>query len=565
MPARTRYPVKVLLDLGCPADDGIRLSTDVYLPDTEGPFPFILIRTPYNNNDPVKKVPLCRDFASQGYAVAIQDVRGRYDSEGTWEPFFNEARDGLASQKWLAEQDFCDGNIALMGRSYEGYSVWVQTFGHHPSVKAIIPIVALPDPVVNVPWQNGSVMWNMIVWAMYVHNRTNQDISQYDWESLYKFRPLNRVDEQVGFESKPWRDWMSHHLKDDYWKPACYMHRMNEIDIPALHICGWYDDDGPSTYNNFPNARKIAKSKDEQYLLIGPWPHATNTKSVIPGVDFGPEETIDLNGYIMDWLDKIMLGKPDRWSDRKRCRLFEMGSNKWVEYEDWPPPGMVEKSFYLDSKGSANSMHGDGILIEKPVDDLKISDEELKPYDEYTYDPDDPTPYLMDAASLQIGGPFDARPVERRDDVLCYTTGIFEEDLVINGRLWAELYVSSSAEDTEFCAKLCDVHPNGLARQLNDGNIRLALRNSLEKSDPVTPFQTVKVRVDMWATYIRIKKGHRIRLEVASAAVPKFAPHTNTLEPPGVAVNTVVAKNRVYHMSDYPSRVILPVVKTSNT
>lgn len=560
MSNRSKYSVKVLLDLGCPAHDGVRLSTDIYLPDKKGPFPFILIRTPYNNNDPVKKIPLCREFASHGYAVAIQDVRGRYDSDGEWEPFFNEGKDGLATQIWLSEQNFCNGNIALMGRSYEGYCVWMQTFNHHPSVKAIIPIVALPDPVVNVPWQNGSVMWNMIVWAMYIHGRTNHHVEQYDWESLYKFRPLNRVDEQVGFVSKPWRDWTDHHLLDAYWKPACYMHRMDELDIPALHICGWYDDDGPSTYNNFPNTRKLAISKDEQYLLIGPWPHATNTKSVIPGVDFGPDEIIDLNGHIMDWLDKVMSGKPERWADRKRCSLFEMGSNTWKEHEDWPPPGTVEKSLYLDSNGNANSMYGDGILSENPVDDAVKTPGELIPFDEYTYDPDNPTPYLMDAASLQIGGPFDSRPVEERDDVLCYTTEILEEDLVICGRLWAELFVRSTAEDTEFCAKLCDVHPNGLSRQLNDGNIRLALRDSLETPDPVPPGEIVLVKIDMWATYIRFKKGHRLRLEIASSAVPKFAPHTNTLEPPGSAIKTVIAQNRVYHTSGYNSRIILPVI-----
>ncbi len=553
MSKRPRYEVKALLDLGCPADDGIRLSTDVYLPQGEGPWPVVFIRTPYSNNDPVKKIPLAREFASNGYAVASQDVRGRYDSEGEWYPFFNEARDGLASQKWIAEQDWCNGNIALMGRSYEGYCAWMQVFGHHPAVKAIIPIVALPDPVLNVPWQNGSVMWNMITWSLFVHARTNQDIEQYDWESLYGFRPLNRLDEQLGFVSKPWRDWMDHHLKDDYWKPACYMHRMNELDIPALHICGWYDDDMPSTINNFPNARKLAKSKDDQYLLIGPWPHATNTKSVIPGVDFGTEEVIDINGFILDWLDMVMGGNPGNWGDRKRCYLFEMGSNTWKWHDDWPPQGMEEKSLYLNSAGKANSMFGDGVLQEAP-------DNKGKNYDEYDYDPDHPTPYLQDPYTLQIGGPFDARPVERRDDVLCYTTPPLERDLVICGRLWAELWVASSAEDTEFCAKLCDVHPNGLSRQLNDGNIRLALRDTLEKQDPVPPGDVVRIKIDMWATGIRILKGHSLRLEVASSAVPKFAAHTNTLDPPGTAVIAVIASNRVYHDKDQPSRVIIPVI-----
>ncbi len=555
MSKRPKYDVKILLDLGCPADDGARLSTDVYLPDTNDrkAWPVVFIRTPYSNNDPVKKIPLAREYASNGYAVAIQDVRGRYDSEGEWEPFFNEAKDGLAAQKWIAEQEWCNGRIALMGRSYEGYCVWVQTFGHHPAVRAIIPIVALPDPVLNVPWQNGSVMWNMITWAMLVHGRTCQDINQYDWESLYRFRPLNRLGEKLGFDSRAWRDWMAHHLRDDYWKRACYMHRMAELDVPALHICGWYDDDMPSTINNFPNARRLAASADEQYLLMGPWPHATNTKSVIEGVDFGPEEVIDINGFILDWLDMSIGDRPESWGQRKRARVFIMGSNDWHDMDDWPPPGVEEKSFYLASEGNANSMFGDGILAEQPA-------ENGKPNDEYTYDPDNPTPYLMDAYALQIGGPFDARPVERRDDVLCYTSEPLQKDMIICGRLWAELWVSSSVEDTEFCAKLCDVHPNGLSRQLNDGNVRLALRNSLEKQEPVPPGEVVKVKVDMWATGIRVFRGHRLRLEVASSAVPKFAAHTNTLDPPGSAGKAVVAQNRVYHDRKRPSRLILPVV-----
>jgi uncharacterized protein len=549
---RPSYGVKVLLDQKCPVD-GVNLSTDIYLPDSKGPWPCVLIRTPYSNNDPLKKVPLGREYASNGYAVAIQDVRGRFDSDGDWEPFFNEAADGLATQKWLAEQDFCNGNIALLGRSYEGYCVWMQTFGHHPAVKAIIPIVALPDPVINVPWQNGSVFWNMITWAMFIHGRTNQDVEQYDWEALYNSRPLNKLDEKLGFASPAWQDWMKHPTLDAYWKPACYMHRMKELDIPALHICGWYDDDGASTYNNFPSARKLASSKNEQYVLIGPWPHGTNTKCIIHGVDFGPEEIINLNGFILDWLDKQIGGRPENWGDRKRARIFLMGTNKWHDMDDWPPKSAADTSFYLGSNGKANSMFGDGILS----DASKDSDSH---FDEFVYDPEHPVPYLYDAGTLQVGGPFDARPVERRDDVLCYTSEPLEKELTLCGRVFSELWVSSSAEDTEFCAKLCDVHPTGLARQLCDGNIRLALRDSLEKLDPVKPGDVVKIKIDMWATGIVVQKGHRLRLEVASSAVPKFAAHTNTLDPPGSALKSAVATNRVYHEGKMQSRVILPVM-----
>ncbi|MBU0637978.1 MAG: CocE/NonD family hydrolase [Planctomycetes bacterium] len=598
MAKRPSFGVNVKLDLGCPADDGVRLSTDVYLPDGQGPWPCILIRTPYNNNDAVKKIPLARDFARNGYAVVIQDVRGRYDSGGDWDPFFNEQRDGLAAQKWLAGQSFCNGKIALYGRSYEGFCVWMGTFGHHPAVKAIIPIVALPDPVVNVPWQNGSVFWNMITWALFVHGRTNQDVGQYDWESIYNFRPLDKLDERLGFSSRMWQDWMKHPTRDEYWQRACYMHRMAELDVPALHIGGWYDDDGPSTYNNYPNARRLAASKDEQYVLIGPWPHATNTKTVVPGVDFGPHEIIDINDFILDWLDKQIGERPQNWGDRKRARIFLMGENRWHDFDDWPPPKAKETSLYLASGGKANSYLGDGQLLwhrfaageSQPCattvpavqgEDAVAREEHSKSsgtptrseqdgaagfsprgaaFDEYTYDPDHPAPYLYDAGTLQLGGPFDARPVQRRDDVLCYTTAPLDEDVVICGRVFAELWVSTSAEDTEFCGMLCDVHPNGEARQLYDGNVRLALRDSLEKPDPVPPGEIAKVRIDMWATGIRVLKGHSIRLQVSSSAVPKFSAHTNTLDPPGTATEAVVAQNRVYHEERWPSRLLIPVV-----
>jgi hypothetical protein len=550
------FEVKIKTHIPCPMPDGVRLSNDIYLPDAKGPFPCILVRTPYGNNVE-KKVEYCRKFAAAGYAVVIQDVRGRYDSEGDWEPFFNEHDDSLATQAWIAGQDFCDGDIALSGRSYEGYCVWMGAFGHHPAVKAIIPIVALPDPVVNVPWQNGAPMWNMIEWAFYVHGRTNQNITAPNWESLYKFKPLDRLDEQEGFISRPWRDWMAHETKDDYWKPACYMHRMNELDIPALHICGWYDDDGPSTYNNYPNARIYAANKaakDGQTIIIGPWPHATNTKTTVSGVDFGPEEVIDLDGLIIKWLDRHIGGRPESWDGQPRARIFIMAENKWREWEDWPHPDTKEASFYLHSGGKANSLYGDGKLSLNPPAKGERADE-------FVYDPNNPAPYIYDAASLQVGGPHDQRAIERRDDVLCYTSDELTDDLIICGRIFAELYVLSSAEDTDFMAKLCDVHPNGLSRQLCDGNIRVALRNSLEKLEPVPAGEIAKLTVDLWATGIQIFKGHRLRLEVSSSAVPKFAMHTNTLEPRGSAVKIVVAHNKVYHDAEHQSRLILPVIQ----
>ena len=255
--------------------------------------------------------------------------------------------------------------------------------------------------------------------------------------------------------------------------------------------------------------------------------------------------------------------------------------NQWHDMDDWPPPGMTDQSLHLSSAGKANSLMGDGQLVwdrfvtgpgeqgtgnrEQPggmPSPAKGGGGHDAPFDEYTYDPDHPTPYLYDAGTLQVGGPFDARPVQRRDDVLCYTSAPLAEDLVICGRVFAELFASSSAEDTEFCAMLCDVYPNGEARQLCDGNLRLCLRNSLEKRNPVPPGEIAQIRIDMWATGVRVFKGHRLRLQVSSAAVPAIAPHTNTLDDPGSAERVVTAQNRVYHDADHVSRLLLPVVQS---
>jgi putative CocE/NonD family hydrolase len=347
---------------------------------------------------------------------------------------------------------------------------------------------------------------------------------------------------------------MAHHLKDDYWKPACYMHRMAELDIPALHISGWYDDDGISTWANYPESRKVSKCPDGQYLIVGPWPHATNTKCIIHGVDFGPHEVVDIDGWIIEWLDMV-LGRARSSRAVPRARVFIMGENRWAELNDWPHEDTHEEAWLLKSRGRANSLFGDGRLSLS-----EFSSERESAIDEYVYDPDNPTPYLYDAGALQVGGPFDARPVQRRDDVLCYTSEPLTEPLTICGRVFADLFVSSTAEDTEFCAKLCVVFPNGEARQLCDGNVRLALRNTLEKLEPVPPGKVARVKIDMWATGVTIAPGSSLRVEVASAALPKFAAHTNTLEPPGSAVKAVVARNRLHTGPNTPSRILLPVV-----
>ncbi|MBU1023090.1 CocE/NonD family hydrolase [bacterium] len=549
------YELEIRLDIKVPMRDGIKLSTDLYLPKGNGPFPVVITRTPYGNNDEMRAERLLY-MARRGFACAFQDCRGRFDSDGEWEPFRTERHDGFDTIQWLSEQKFCNGSVGVTGRSYEGYNAWIVAPNHHPALKAIIPIVPLPDPVINVPYQNGALFWNMIVWGFFVHSRTNQNTALINWPALYKHVPLRTLDKAAGIDSKTWQNWLKHPTFDDWWKEVCYMHQWGKVDIPVMHICGWYDDDGISTYKNFPGMRKYApdqKTKDDQMLVIGCWPHKTNVSSVVGEMDFGPQALIDLNGIMFRFFAKHLAGEDHYKKNEPGCRIFIMGENRWHGFDDWPIPGSKKTKFYLKSDGNANSLFGDGLLTrEKPA--------ENQPPDKYTYDPDNPVPYITDPVELQLGEASNQQSIERRPDVLVYTSAPLENDMVICGRVFAEIYISTDVEATDFTGKLVDVHPNGMAIQLCDGIQRAEYRNSLEKAEWLKKDEIYKVTIDMWATGIRFSKGHSIRLEISSGAVPKFTRHMNTSNDPADEINPVIANQIVYHDADHPSALIVDII-----
>jgi uncharacterized protein len=548
-----RYGIAPRYHVLVPMRDGVRLSTDLYLPDGPGPWPVILTRTPYGNSDPARTERLLW-FTQRGFATAFQDCRGRYDSEGEWEPFRTEREDGLDTLSWLAAQDFCNGSIGVTGRSYEGYCTWMLAYDSHPALKAIVPIVPLPDPVLNVPYQNGALFWNMVVWGLLVHGRTNQNTTPVPWSKLYTHLPLTGLDQAAGFSSATWQSWCAHPAFDDWWKQVCYMHRFPEANVPALHICGWYDDDGISTYMNYPGMRAQAPAavRDEQRLIVGCWPHATNKSSIVGELDFGPGATVDLNSMLLRFFARHLAGEDHGLERDPRCRIFLMGENRWHGFSDWPIPGAVTTRYHLHSGGRANSLFGDGALSPVPPGDEQP--------DSYTYDPNDPVPYITDPVALQLGEACDQQSIERRPDVLVYSTPPLARDIVICGRVFAELYIESDAPGTDFTAKLTDVWDTGRAIQVCDGIQRAEFRESLERAQWLEPGQVYKVVVDMWATGLRFLKGHRIRLEVSSSAVPKFCRHLNTAMPQAAETQPREARQVVHHSAEYPSALIVDVV-----
>jgi putative CocE/NonD family hydrolase len=348
---------------------------------------------------------------------------------------------------------------------------------------------------------------------------------------------------------------MDHPMLDDWWKAVCYMDKWHRVDIPALHVCGWYDDDGISTYKNFPGLRQQAATeaaRNGQRLIIGCWPHQTNKSSIVGELDFGGGAVIDLNAMIFRFFAQHLAGEDHGLADDPRCRIFLMGENRWHGLSDWPVPGAVTTRYFLHSGGNANSLFGDGALSTDPPGD--------EPADEYTYDPRNAVPYVTDPVKLQLGEASDQSSIERRPDVLVYTTAALAEDTVICGRVFAELFISSDARGTDFTAKLVDVWPNGRAIQICDGIQRAEFRSSLEAPEWLETGEVYKLTVDMWATGLRFLKGHRIRLEVSSSAVPKFARHLNTDTNQNEETEPCIARQTVHHSAEYPSCLIVDVV-----
>jgi putative CocE/NonD family hydrolase len=292
--------------------------------------------------------------------------------------------------------------------------------------------------------------------------------------------------------------------------------------------------------------------------LIGPWYHdPTNFRSGKTGdVDFGPEARFNEEDLMFRWFDWLLKGKPTGLEQEKPVRVFVMGKNVWREEDDWPLARAVETRYYLHSGGRANSASGDGILTNKSPHE--------EPADKFVYDPADPVMTLgggncCDHEHLAPGA-FDQRSIESREDVLVYTSDVLREELEVTGPVRLELYISSSAVDTDFTGKLVDVSPNGFAQNLTDGILRLRYRNSFSKAELMNPGETYKVVIDLWATSNVFLAGHRIRLEVSSSNFPRFDRNLNTGECAAQATHMVKAQNTVFHDAAHPSAVILPVI-----
>jgi putative CocE/NonD family hydrolase len=549
--------------------DGVVLRADVYRPKAEGKFPVLLQRTPYNKAGGVE---FGLHAAARGYVVIIQDVRGRYTSEGEWYTFKHESQDGYDSVEWAAALPYSNGKVGMFGGSYVGATQVLAAIAHPPHLAGICPVVTASNYHDGWTYQGGAFeQWFNESWTSGLAEDTLDRLVQRNANALplvSKLPLLSYPLFDAGFNEDSrslqalapyFVDWLEHPSYDDYWKQWSIEDHHSQIMVPVFHVGAWYDIFLGGTLRNYMGIKANGGSEAArrgQRLVIVIGGHAGSGPK-IGEVDFGRESVADEDEAMLRWYDYLLKGAANGVEREKPVKIFVMGKNSWREEDDWPLARAKSTRFYLHSGGSANGLGGDGTL--------GAGAPGAEPADRFVYDPADPAPtrggsLCCDAAHLAPGA-FDQRPVEARPDVLVYSTPAFEQNFEVTGPVSVELYAGSSAVDTDFTAKLVDVWPNGFAQNLTDAIVRARYRNSQEKAELMSPGEVYKFTIDLWATSNVFLAGHRLRVEISSSNFPRFDRNMNTGEDQARATRMMKATNTIYHDRAHPSALVVPVVR----
>jgi putative CocE/NonD family hydrolase len=542
--SRPTFDVEIRRGTWISMRDGVKLSTDLYLPKGASKSPVVLVRTPYKKE---LIEPQGRFFARRGYVFAVQDVRGRFASQGEWTPLIHEAKDGYDSIEWLARQPWSTGKVGMIGASYLGWVQWLAASLHPPHLAAMIPNVSPPDPFHNVPWDSGVLELSALSWADTVESNATADITgaamaRSDAKKNYGLDlPIVDMDKAVlGAESRYWRDWIAHPTPDKYWAGAMFLEKLRKFDIPVFHQSGWFDGDGIGTKLNY--LKMAAFGHKNQKLTIGPWEHSDTSSQIAFRHDYGPAAAIDLQRDYLRWFDRWLKGMDNGIDREPAVSLFAMGSDKWIYGPSYPLPQTRFEKLYL----------GAGGVLSFEIPDAG------QPPDKYTYDPGDPTP------EGEIYGEHRLEMEQARKDLLLYTTAPFEKPYTFAGPVSAVLYAASSARDTDWFVHVLDIDEKGTPSTLwanaSGGHIRARYRNSLTKPELLVPGRIYEYKIDLWHTALTVQPGHRLRIEVMSAGFPAHGRNLNTGGNNETEATFVNAYQTIYHDSAHPSHILLPAI-----
>lgn len=545
--------------------DGVTLRADIYRPRANEKFPVLLERTPYDKSN---SSGFGYHAAERGYVVVVQDVRGRFASEGDWYTFKNEINDGYDTVEWAAALPYSDGKVGMFGGSYVGATQFLAAIAHPPHLAGIAPDVTASNYHNGWTYQGGAFeQWFNESWATGLSQNTlfryaGQNSNALDWKDVLPLTtyPMDKVPDPKSL-APYFQDWLAHPNYDDYWKQISIEDHYSQIQVPVFTMAAWYDIFQGGSLRNYQLLKTQAGSdvaRHGQKLMVAIGGHAGSGRK-IGDVDFGADAPDELDGAVLDWYDVIFKGKPAA-ADAKPVRIFVMGKNVWRDEDDWPLARAKSTHYFLHSHGAANSAAGDGTLDTMARSSSAARDVK----DSYLYDPADPVPTIggplcCDSQHLPPG-PRDQRPAEDRKDVLIYSTPAFTQDTEVTGPVTLDLYVSTSAVDTDFTAKLVDVWPNGFAQNLTEGILRLRYRNSQETPELAKPGEIYHLKIDVWSTSNIFLAGHRLRLEVSSSNSPRFDRNLNTGEDQAHATRMVTATNTIYHDRQHPSALVVPIV-----
>ncbi len=540
------------LGVAIPMRDGARLAADIFLPRTTGRWPAVLFRTPYNRKGPSSHG--YREFVRRGYVVVIEDVRGRYASQGTFPSFEQEGRDGNDTINWIAEQPWSNARVAMAGGSYLGMVQWWAAIQDNLHLFAISPLFSGNDEYLDRFYSPGGALklGHRLLWL--AENLTPPSHVRPLFGTYVGHIPLRTADiAATGQELPVWRAALDHPSYDAFWRRRSMREHAQDVHVPVLSFGGWFDNYVDSDLDMFA---RLAAAHREVETWIGPWGH--NPSLRFRTVNFGREERLAIRSMQADWFDVWGHEHPidEAAPHRALLHIFVMGPDVWREEHEWPLARTRYTPFYLSSEGHANQAGGDGNLSRHPAG--------KNPRDVFTYDPKNPVPTVGGAICCEPKilppGPLDQRKVEGRSDVLVYTSAPLREDLEVTGPVKAVLYVSTSANDTDFTAKLVDVEKDGTALSVCDGIQRLRYRLSLDKPVFVKRNTAYQISIDVGVTSYQFAAGHRIRLEISSSNFPRFDRNLNSAGPNSDATRMIRAKQTVYHEKIYPSAVILPVI-----
>ena len=559
--------------------DGTKLRADIYRPNDTAKHPVLLQRTPYNKElwpitaltlDPVRA-------AAAGYAVVIQDVRARWASEGeVFFPYKDELDDGFDSVGWCATQKFARGTVGCYGLSYMGGTSWLAALSGHAALGAISPTTAPNDFWRNHFWRGGALnIGTLAMWALRAIGpaalvrgckepgalgapfaQLFEDIDGF--AEVVESLPLDQLaaarpgdDNFVPF----FFEFLRHPAPDEWTKSVLFSNRHDQVTIPSLSIAGWHDLLLAGDLEHFAGMRERAGSalaREQSKLVVGPWSHGM-FHNVVGEVDFGFRASgmfldlkEDLTRLQLRWFDRWLKGEANGIEDEAPVKIFVQGINRWRDEDCWPPRAATATPWYLGNNG--------GFTPRPPAAQESA--------DSYVYDPNDPCQTCGGNVLLPpqyAAGPVDQRAIAVRRDVLVYTSEMLTTDMEITGSVSAEIFASTSGPDTDWMIKLCDVHPDGRMLNVCDGVIRASMRDGIARA-LLTPGVVERYTIDLWATSMVFRAGHRLAVLITSSDFPRYDRNPNTGELAHEAVRLEPALQRIFHDPSRPSHIVLPVI-----